>query len=292
MSRSIIVGILIFLLPACIAPKSNTLRVVATYSILGDIVRQVGKGQVTLDLIVGPNQDMHTFEPTPKSLALIAGADLVFENGLNFEPWLDKLYKSSESKARRVVVTNGIVPFSSETGENDPHLWHDVHYAIEMTKTIEKALSKHDPKNETLYQANANAYIARLTALQAWVFEKVQTIPKAERVLVTTHDSFGYFARRYQFETMGISTHTTEASDPSAAEFIHLIETIKRLKITAIFTENVTRSKTMETIANETGAKIVSSLYTDALSDTKGPADSYEKLIRHNVETITRGLLQ
>ncbi|MEK7285792.1 MAG: zinc ABC transporter substrate-binding protein [Nitrospirota bacterium] len=291
LAKQAVVGLILFLLPACDQQKSNTLNVVSTYSILGDIVHQVGKEKIALHLIVGANRDLHTFEPTPQSGLLLAQADLVFENGLNFEPWLDRLYESSDAHAKRIVVTEGIVPFFSETGEPDPHLWHDVNYAIKMTQTIANALSARDPKNKNDYQANAADYIVRLTVLEAWVQKRVQTIPPQSRRLFTPHDSFGYFARRYHFETMGIALHSfLEEADPSAATLAALVETIKRSQIKAIFTEKGTRSKTMEMIANETHTTIVSRLYADSLSEANGPAASYEKLIRYNMEAITKGL--
>jgi zinc/manganese transport system substrate-binding protein len=294
-------------------PASPRLTVIATHSILGDLAHNVGGDKIELHTLVGPVSDAHTFDPSPADSVSLAQANLLFENGLNFEGWLDTLYTASRSQATRVVVTTGIKPLSTadhdeygeadqpaanqeehghDDGEFDPHVWHDVSNVITMVETIRDALVKADPANAPTYMSNADTYLAELRELDSWIQQQVESLPPERRKLVTSHDTFGYFARRYGFEVVGsaLGSNSTEAADPSAGELAHLVEAIKQANVPAIFTENVQNSGVTEQIAAEAGVKLAPTLYTDALGEPGSAGDSYLKLMRYNVTTIVTAL--
>jgi len=287
----------------------GTVNVVTTYSILEDLVENVGGENVGLTTLVGPNGDAHTFEPAPSDNAELAEADVVFENGLEFEPWFDDLYESSGSDAERVAVTDDVEtrPIAEEGhgaeeehsdehageehGESDPHVWHDVNNAVIMVEEIRAALSEADPDNAQAYERNADEYVSELEALDADVQEQVDAIPEENRALFTSHDTFGYFAGRYGFEVdTALASVSTEAGDPSAGETAELVEEIEESGVPAIFGENVSNSGVMEGIASETGVELAPALYTDALGDPGSEGGTYIRMVRYNVSTMSEAL--
>jgi zinc/manganese transport system substrate-binding protein len=288
-----------WLLTACQAvlpsQTGNKLKVVATFSVLGDFVQNVGGDRIELTTLVGPGVDTHTYEPTPADSAALADARLVFENGLGFETWLDKLYTASDSKSARVVVTKAVKPRvlteGDEQGETDPHAWHDVTNAISMVEAIREALVQADPTNAQAYQTNAQAYLEQLQELNAWVKQQVTTLPAERRKLVTTHDTFGYFAQQYGFEILGTLLPTsTEGASPSAQEIAALVEKVKAAGVPAVFSENVSSNALLKQVADEAGVKVIVSLYTDALGEPGSQGDTYLRMERFNVATIVEAL--
>lgn len=293
------------------ASSTGKRKVVATFSAIGDLVHNVAGDQVDLVTLVGPDGDVHTFEPAPTDGVALAKADAIFENGVELEPWLDGLYKSSQSKARRVVVSKGLKLIEADEDEHkhepkapskdagghkheelDPHVWHDVHNAMHIVESVRDQLAELDPPNAEKYKANAAAYLQQLKDLDGWVVQTVATLPESERKLVTSHDTFGYFARRYGFQILGsgLESFSTEASDPSAADFAKLCNTIKAAKVPAIFAENVQNPKLMERLAKEAGVRLAPSLFTDALGKPGSEGDTYVKMMRYNVNTIVTQL--
>ncbi|MCK6625421.1 MAG: zinc ABC transporter substrate-binding protein [Anaerolineae bacterium] len=305
------------------------LKVVATFSILGDLVQSVGGDKIKLHTLVGPGGDTHTFEPSPGDSVALVEAKLIFENGLELETWLDDLYSASGSTAQRVVVTEGldlIVMAEGEAehdeagdheehaaegeheehdehtaeadghahGEFDPHVWHDVTNVIHEVELIRDTLAEADPANAPSYQANAEAYLGQLKELDSWVAEEIKKIPADRRKLVTSHDTFGYLARRYGFEVVGsgLGSISTETGDPSAAEVASLIEEIKAVGVPAIFTENVSNPKLMERVAAEAGVTLEPQLYTDALGEPGSEGETYLKMMRYNVTALATALSQ
>ena len=288
------------------------MNVIATHSILGDWVRIVGGDAIELTVLVPAGSDAHTFTPSASDSVALAEADLLFENGLDFETWLDDLYAAADSKAMRVVVTDAIEPLAApEDGEHhdehaegtpeakpahahgafDPHAWHSAANAIQMVKAIRDTLTRTDPANAALYQTNAESYLAQLQALDTWIFEQVKSLPADRRKLVTTHDTFGYFAARYGFEILGtLLPTTTEGASPSAQEVAALVEAVKTAGISAVFAENVSTNALLAQVANEAGVKVVATLYTDALGPVGSEGDTYLKLMRFNVNTIVKAL--
>jgi zinc/manganese transport system substrate-binding protein len=292
-------------------PAPDPLQVVASFSILGDLVENVGGDAVAVTTLIGPGVDAHTYDPAPADLVVLAEADVIFENGLGFEPWLDGFYESTQPPGTRVVVTEGITPREAgeeanehegeehleeddahEHGQFDPHVWHDVASVIVMVGNIRDALAAADPARAELYQANAAAYIAELEALDASIREQVATLPEERRKLVTSHDTFGYFADAYGFEVLGtaLGSLSTEAGDPSARDIATLITQIAEAGVPAIFAENVANPDLMESIAAEAGVVLAPPLYTDALGPPGSPGETYIGMMQSNVTTIVDAL--
>ena len=275
--------------------NDRPIHVVATYSILGDWVRTVGGDRIKLTILVGPQGDAHTYEPTPQDSVALNEADILFENGLGFEVWLDKLFEASGSSAKRVVVTESIQPrelvFSDSRTEIDPHVWHLPENAKLMVESIMLAFESIDPDHAAEYRSRHQAYVAKLNQLDDWISQQASSIPNGRRKIVTTHDTFGYLADAYDFEVISVlGSVSSESSDPSASQVAAVIKQIDNLKIPAIFAENILNPKLTQKIAEEAGVKIVPTLFTDAL----GPADSqghdYIAMMRYNVKTITESL--
>ncbi len=312
------------------AQESGPLRVVATFSILGDWVTRAGGDRVEVVSIVPAGGDAHTFDPNPEQVASVAEADLIVEIGAGFEPWLDDMVAASGSGATRVAVSDGLDLIGGadeheeeaspeaahehddeaspeaahadegdddhghehEPGEVDPHIWHDVSNVIASVETIRAALGTADAANSPTYDANAAAYTAELTALDAFIREETAKLPEDRRKLVTSHDTFGYFARAYGFEIVGtaLNSLTTESNDPPAREIAALVEEIESSGVPAIFAENVSNTDLMESIAAEAGVTLAPPLYTDALGEPGSDGETYIAMMRSNVSTIVTAL--
>ena len=275
--------------------STGKIPVIATYSILGDWVGRVGGEHVHLTTLVGPGGDAHTYEPTPQDSAAVADAALLFENGLGFEVWLDRLFEASGSRATRVVVTQRIPgrTFSGDHGhsETDPHVWHDPQFAIEMVQAVSAALTKADPSHADDYQKNAEAYVSELQELNTWIQSQITILPDSRRKLVTTHDTFGYFAERYGLQVSSVmGTVSSEVADPSAAQIAAIIETIRREQVPAIFAENILNPQLTEQVAREAGVRVVPTLFTDALGEEGSDGESYLQMMRSNVTKIVESL--
>ncbi len=281
---------------------SVPVKVVASFSILGDIVKNVGGDKIDLSVLVGPDSDAHTFEPTPEENIILSQASIVFENGLHFEHWMNDLYESSGSKAKRVVVTEGVEPISSAAHEDideqgslediDPHVWHDISNVMVMTERVRDGLMAVDPVNAQYYKENAEIYLARLGELNHWIIDTLKDLNDDQRQLVTSHDSLGYFAKRYGFKVIGtvIPSATTEAEDPSAADLARLIDQIKSTRVKAVFAENIHNKKTIETLSRDAGVQLAPGLYTDALGEPGTAGESYVKMMEHNVRIFAEYL--
>lgn len=292
------------------AQEPEKLKVVATFSILSDIVANVGGDAIDLGTIVTAGSDAHSFEPEPDQVASVSDADLVFEIGIGFEPWLADMLSASDSGAKGIVVTDGLElidgfedehegeehtdedEHSDETGGIDPHVWHDVANAIAITATVMDALVAIDPDNAAIYEANAAAYTTELQTLDTFVRDQIATLPIEQRKLVTSHDTFGYFARAYEFEVVGtaIGSVTTESGDPSAEEIANLVSEIESTGVPVIFAENVSNPALIESIASEAGVEVGPPLYTDALGEPGSEGDTYIKLVTYNVTSIVTAL--
>lgn len=279
-------------------------KVVATFSVLGDMVHQVAGDKIELVTLVGPDGDPHSYRPTPKDSRSLQNADVIFENGAEFEGWLDRLYKASGSKARRVELSKGLKLIGCceshdhqhsdadhHQHEHDPHVWHDVQNAMHMVKLIRDALVQVDPTSADVYQARAAKYHQELEALDKWVSAQVATLPEANRKLVTNHDCFGYFARRYGFKVVGnvLRSPSTETGSPSPRELEKLRQAIEKENIPAIFAENMHNDKLVQRLAEVAKVK-VAQLYTDAIGKPGSDADTYVTMIRSNVTTIVTNL--
>ncbi|MGM4895570.1 metal ABC transporter substrate-binding protein [Tardiphaga sp. 839_C3_N1_4] len=270
------------------ARAQNRIDVVASFSILGDFVRNVGGERIAVTTLVGPNGDAHVYTPTPRDAKKIADAKLVVVNGLGFEGWLPRLVKSSGGKAVIVTATQGIAPRKLDSHE-DPHAWQSVANARIYVANIRDALAKADPAGADTYKANAEAYLAKLAALDNDVKAAIATIPAVHRKVISTHDAFGYFAAAYGIEFIAPQGVSTD-SEPSAKDIAVIITQLKISKIPAVFLENIADPRLMRRIAAETGAKIGGTLYSDSLTPENGDAPTYIDMVRHNIKALTSAL--
>jgi zinc/manganese transport system substrate-binding protein len=268
--------------------RAEPLKVVASFSILGDLVGSVGGNSIEVTTLVGPDSDAHVYSPTPADAKKIADAKLIIVNGLGFEGWLPRLVQSSGGKVKIVTATDGIAPLRLGN-DADPHAWQSVGNAKVYVANIRTALSAADPANAERYRANAEAYLAKLDALDREVRDAVAKLPPARRKVISTHNAFGYFAAAYGIEfiaPLGVSTE----SEPSARDIAKIITQVKQAKIPAVFLENVTDPRLMQRISGETGARVGGTLYSDGLTGEKGDAPTYIDMVRHNIKALTRAL--
>lgn len=296
----IVAAVTAFAAPVLAIPAAaEPLKVVATFSILGDMVENVGGVMVETSTLVGPDGDAHVYEPTPADARAIAEADLVVINGFELEGWMERLLEASAYKGRVVVATEGIEPIPLEGepdreehhhhGAFDPHAWQDLANGRIYVDNIAKGLVDVDPRHADAYLANASSYKAELAALDADVHAMLEAVPPTRRKVVTSHDAFGYFGRAYGIEFLAPVGMSTEA-EPSAGEIAALIRQIRDVGITAVFVENITDTRLIEQIMAETNAKIGGTLYSDALSGPNGPASTYLEMFRHNAALLTGAL--
>jgi zinc/manganese transport system substrate-binding protein len=276
------------------AEMQARLHAVATFSILGDLASNVGGDAMQLATLVGPNGDVHVYAPTPRDLKTIAAADIVCVNGLGLEGWLDRLIAASGSRAPVVVASRGVTPRDNQATVRslalDPHAWQSVANAKIYVANIRDGLIGAKPAEEKIYQANAAAYLAKLDMLDAEIKAAIERIPAARRKIITVHKAFGYFGDAYGIEFIAPEGLSTDAQ-PSARDVAQLIEQIRREKIPALFMENIADPRLIQRIAEETGARIGGTLYSDALSLPDGPAGTYIAMMRNNVRELTRALL-
>jgi zinc/manganese transport system substrate-binding protein len=310
---------IVTLCPALAATASaDPLKVVASFSIIGDLAKNVGGDRVEITTLVGPNGDAHVYEPRPADVAAVASAQVVLVNGLQLEGFLPRLVEASGTSAPIVELTNGAEVLknaedhhgdetqtaeeehdhAAEAGEEhhrhhgvyDPHAWQSVKNAEIYVKNIADAFCKADAAGCETYWANAQAYSQKLAALDAEVKASVAAIPAGKRTIITSHDAFGYFAHAYGLTFIAPEGVSTDA-EASAADVAALIRQIREDKASAIFVENITNSNLINQIAGETGLKVGGELYSDALSDASGPAVTYIDMMKHNVATIKGAIL-
>src|SRR5262245_3605409 len=288
------IGTLLLAGPAAAQDKvQGKVHVVATFSILADLARNVGGDAVEVASLVAPNGDAHAYAPSPADAKRLADAKLILVNGLGFEGWIDRLVKASGSKAQVITATKGIKPrqMKDDDGHDhtDPHAWQSVANAKIYVANIRDALVKADPAGKATYEANAAAYLAKLDALDNDIKAAVAAIPPARRKIITTHDAFGYFAAAYGLQMIAPQGVSTEA-EVSARDVAKIIRQIKAQKIPAVFMENVTDPRLMQRIAEESGAKMGGKLFSDALSDPGGPAPTYVDMMRSNLKEFSAAL--
>ncbi|MDB5593132.1 MAG: zinc transporter periplasmic-binding protein ZnuA [Hyphomicrobiales bacterium] len=268
------------------------LNVLATFSILGDLVQQVGGDEVAVSVLVGPNGDAHVFQPSPADVGRVRDAKLVFVNGLGLEGWMPRLVQASGSKAPLVIVSTGIQPIRDEDPEHgglDPHAWQSVANVRIYIGTIRDALIAADPEGRGAYEAHAQAYLSALDALETDVRATIEKIPPANRRIITTHDAFGYFARAYGMTFIAPQGVSTEA-EASSRDVARIIRQIRASNVPAVFLENISDTRLIEQIARETRARIGEKVYSDSLSERGGPAATYTDMIRHNTRAFAAAL--
>lgn len=306
------------------AAAQERLKVVASFSILADLVREVGGESIDLRMLVGPDGDAHVFQPTPADARAVADAAVLVVNGLGFEGWIDRLQRSSGFKGRLVVASEGVTPLTMEDDHGhghghghshghrhghshghshgearkkakpaeavpDPHAWQDLANARIYVDNIARGLAEADPANAAAYARRADAYKQRLAALDARLRADFDALPKAKRRVITSHDAFQYFGRAYGIEFIPATGVSTDAQ-PSARQIAALIAQIRKEKVKALFIENMSNPRQLEQIARDSGASIAGTLYSDALSPPGGPADTYLKMVEHNATALKDGM--
>ncbi len=274
-----------------LAGATERISVVASFSILGDVTREIGGDAVEVRTLVGADEDAHIFTPTPDDARTLMSARIVIKNGLGFEPWLDRLLKSTETSAMIVSVGDVVVPIqlAGEHGvEVDPHAWQDLSNVRRYVDQIRDALIQALPDQRSLFATNAQRYRLAVDVAEQELKKCLAPVPLAHRKIVTSHDAFGYFGRAYQIAFLapqGISTET----QPTAEAVAGLIDQIRDEKISAVFVENIRDSRLLKQIADETGASMGGTLYSDALS-AEGAARTFLGLFQHNASTICSAL--
>ena len=317
---------LLTLSPVLMAQASAAeLKVVASFSIIADFAKNVGGDRVEITTLVGPDGDAHVYEPRPADAVAVSKAGVVLVNGLEFEGFLKRLIDTSGTKAPVVELTKGVEPLklSEEPaghahpeaeeeeghdhkaeeaghdhgheghhhhGEFDPHAWQSIKNAEIYVKNIAGAFCEVDKAGCATYTANSDAYIAKLAALNEKVKTEIAAIPPEKRVIITSHDAFGYFEHAYGLNFLAPEGISTE-SEASAADVAKLVDQVKHDKASAIFVENITDKRLIDQIASETGLKVGGTLYSDALSTADGPAPTYIDMINHNIQTIKAAVL-
>ena len=349
LNSALALAVLSLAVPAA-AQSDGPIPVVATFSILGDMVERIGGDQVAVTTLVGADGDAHVYQPTPAAARAVSEAKILVVNGLEFEGWLDRLIDASDFRGLRVVATDGVAPIAYEEdadheehaaeeghdhdddhekhaakeghdhdhdhekhaakdehdhdheahaeagahdhhhhGAFDPHAWQSLANAVIYVDNITAALAKADPENAGTFYRNREAYVAEMKALDAEIREIVASLPTGRRTVVTSHDAFQYFGRDYGLTFLAPQGLSTE-SEASAQDVARLIEQMRDEEISAVFVENITDSRLLEQIANETGASIGGTLYPGALSGPQGPAPSYLDMMRHNATTLAQAL--
>jgi zinc/manganese transport system substrate-binding protein len=284
------------------AQAKKPVQVVASFSILADLVKQVGGERVSVSSLVGPNGDAHVYRATPQDAKTVKDAEILVVNGLGFDGFMPRLVKSSGSKARIVTASAGLKPLEKakagghdhghshghDHGKHDPHAWQSIDAAKLYIANIRDGLIAADKEGEALFRANAARYIGELDAAKAEIAGLLGAIPK-DRLILTNHDAFGYFAREFGLKMEGARGLST-AAEPSAQDIARIVRLARERKAKAVFLENVADPRIAEQLAKETGARLGGTLYSDALTDEKGPAPTYLALMRHNARTIATAL--
>lgn len=303
--RSLLAGAFVLAMGPAIAlgqtAPAKPLEVVTSFSILADLTRQVAKERANVTPLVGPNADAHVYQASPADARKVKEAGLIVVNGLGFETFMPRLIRSAGAKAPVVTATAGIKPIKAEGGHghghghghshgaNDPHAWQSIEAVKTYIANIRDGLIKADPAGEAIYRRNAETYLAELATLKADLEKSFAALPKERRVAVTSHDALAYFAREFGFTLEAVQGVSTEA-EPSARDVARIIRLTREKKARAIFVENMNSPRIAEQIARETGAKIGGTLFSDALSDEKGPAPTYIAMMRHNAKALLDAL--
>jgi zinc/manganese transport system substrate-binding protein len=290
------------LLPMAQARAADRVTVVATFSVIGDMLANVGGDHIITRTIVGTDGDCELYQPTAADVATIASARAVFINDLNeeFEPWLEPLLKQAEFKGTKVVVTRGVRTLTAEeehpiSGRQlpaaiDQHAWLDPSNGVIYVRNIAEALVRLDPAHAADYRAHAAAYTKEIQALGDWARKEMAGVPVRQRRMLTSHDSLQYLASAYGITLLTVNGWTNKA-EPSAAEFAKLAQRIRADRVKALFLDSITDPRVMRRIADETGVAIGGTIYGDALSPAGEPADTYLRMLRHDVATLKAGML-
>lgn len=291
--RTLAVAAAFFIAAPGLTPAAAAeVNAVASFTILGDMVRRVGGDRVDVTTIVGPNGDTHVYEPRPADAVALSTSDIFFVNGLGFEGWLERLVEATGFAGPVVTLADGLATRTmEESGDEitDPHAWQSLGNARIYVDNIAVGLCKVDAAGCGSYRANAERYMEELAAVDAELKARIAAVPPEKRRVITTHDAFGYFGAAYGIEFLAPEGISTE-SEASAAGVARLIEQVRTLGVTALFVENMSDPRLVEQIARETGAKVGGQLYSDSLSEEDGPAPTYLDMFKYNIELLVPAL--
>ena len=280
--RLLLVAFLLLLSAPALA--DTKLPVVVSFSILGDMVAEIGGDAVDVTSLVGPDGDAHVYQPSPRDAKAIAEAKLVVVNGLGLEGWMDRLIRSARYRGTVVTATSGITPLQLPgSAAPDPHAWQSIPMGEAYVATIAAALEAADPAHAELYRQRAEAYLATLEALDRWVHDEIATVPPEKRRIITTHDAFQYFGQTYAVEFKA-AIGMNEESEPDAAGLARFVRQIRSEHISALFIENMTDPRLIQQLARETGTSSGGELFADALSKQGEGGETYVAMFRHNVQ--------
>ena len=295
------------LLPGCTpqapdgpAAASGRLRVLVVETFLADITQNIAGERLQIETLIPIGMDPHAFVATPQDVAKISDSQVLVVNGAGFEEWLDEVLANAGGERLVIEAAAGLTsrtaPESAGSGgdqhnEGDPHFWLDPLSVIRYAENIRDGLSQADPAGQAIYAQNAAAYIIQLTELDNWIKTELEAIPPAQRLIVTNHESFGYFADRYGFQIVGtIIPSVSTGSTPSAQQMAQLIDDIRASGVSAIFIETGANPELAEQIAAETGVQVVTDLYSHSISEPGGKAPTYIEMMKYNVTTILEAL--
>ncbi len=275
-------------------PHSGKKRVVTSFTIIADMAREVAGEAAEVESITKPGSEIHGYEPTPKDIVKAQSADLVLWNGMNLELWFEKFFQNVKG-VPGAVLTEGITPMGiSEgpyTGKPNPHAWMSPANAAIYVENIRKALVKLDPPNETVYNKNAAAYLAKIQALDEPVRRKLSVIPEDQRWLVSSEGAFSYLCANYGLKQLYLWPINADAQG-TPQQVQKVIDSVRANKIPVLFSESTVSDKPAKQVAKETGARYGGVLYVDSLTDASGPAPTYLKLLEANADTIVKGFTQ
>lgn len=267
-------------------------KVVVTASMILDMAQNIGEDHVDIKCIVPIGGDPHLYDPTPGDAKMVAKADLILKNGLTFEGWLNELIENSGTQARNVLVTEGVKPITSLTYKNatDPHAWMDVTNAYIYIKNIKDAFVALLPEKKDIFEENYNNYLKRLQALDDYIIKKIKTIPEEKRVLITSHDAFQYYGRKYGIRLEAIMGVSTDA-DIRTSDISRLNKVIRENKVPAVFIESTINPKVLKQLAADNNIVVGGELFADSIGDEESDAPTYIDMLKHNTDTIVKGLL-
>lgn len=267
--------------------------VLATASIFADMATNIAGGELEVQNIVPIGGDPHLYEPTPGDAQKVAEADLILKNGLTFEGWLNELIENSGTKAKVVTITEGIEAISSEKYKNstDPHAWMDAQHGLAYIENVKNALVALDPDNADIFEFNYKIYRQQLEDLDLFIQNEILKIPEAQRILITSHDAFQYYGRRYGIQLESILGTSTDAEEQTS-DIIRLNKVIQASQVPAIFVESTINPKLLKQIAKDNDIVIGGELYADSLGDEQSPASTYIDMLKHNTTVIVKALSQ
>jgi zinc/manganese transport system substrate-binding protein len=286
--QRILLAIALLLQSAIGCAQGGPIQVVTSFSILEDLVRELGGAQVRITNLVGRNSDAHMYQPKPSDAKAITRADLVILNGLGFEGWITRLMDLNDYRNARLVASDGVQALMIGD-ETDPHAWQSFDNIAVYVGNITRALVALRPEHKAEFTQRHAAYLQRVQALQREMLERISAVPPQQRVVVTSHDAFGYLGREFNIQFLAPVGLSTDA-EATANDVSGIIREIRRLGVRALFMENINNPRLLEQISAETGISIGGRLYSDALGDIDGPSATYLSMMRHNIESLATAL--